>query len=111
MMFSKKEDDTPICPLMKSACIKAKCMWWTHIMGKHPQSGQDIDMFDCSMRWIPVLLIETSKEMRQAAAATESLRNQNVGVAQQLVAALNQVAGTKPQQSLGVENENLDHPR
>ena len=99
-MFGNKNDDKPICPLLKSACIEGKCMWWTHIMGKHPQTGVDIDLHDCSMKWLPVLLLENAKETRQTAGAVESLRNENVTTGQQLTGALLQVANANSQQLL-----------
>jgi hypothetical protein len=75
-MFNKPK--TNICPMLKSECIEASCMWWTTIMGKHPQTGADINMPDCSVRWIPVLLIENSKVERETGAAVESFRNEMV---------------------------------
>lgn len=63
------------CPLIQGACKQFECMWWTHLRGRHPQTGEDVDEYDCSMRWLPVLLIENAKEVRQGAAATESFRN------------------------------------
>lgn len=86
-MFSKK-DTGPICPLLKSECIAAKCMWWTHIQGKHPQNGSDLNMHDCSIKWLPVLLIENSKETRQAAAAVETMRNESVTASQHVAGAI-----------------------
>lgn len=64
------------CPLLKSACIEAKCKWWVHIRGKHPQSNAELDMPDCSIKWLPVLLIENAQQVRQTAAAVESTRNE-----------------------------------
>lgn len=69
-------------------------------MGKHPQSGADMDMHDCSIKWLPVLLLENAKETRQAAGAVESLRNENVTTGQQLTGALMQVAANNNQQLL-----------
>lgn len=86
MMFSS--NTKPICPLMKKPCIENGCMWYTRMTGKHPQSGQDMDMYDCSIKWLPVLLIENSKETRQLAAATESARNEDVIKGTQLVNAI-----------------------
>ena len=53
-------------------------MFWTHVRGTHPQTGQELDEYDCAIRWLPVLLIENAKETRQGAAAVESFRNQVV---------------------------------
>ena len=45
------------------------------IQGKHPNSGQDVDEWGCSMAWMPILLIENSQMQRQTGAAVESFRN------------------------------------
>lgn len=97
-MFGSSKDKTPICPLLKGECVQAQCMFWTHIRGMHPQTGAEMDMPDCAIKWLPVLLIESSKETRQAAAAVESLRNENVTTGQQITGALMQVAATNSQQ-------------
>lgn len=72
-MFAPKDNT---CPMLKAPCIEAKCKWWIHIRGKHPQSHAEIDMPDCSIKWLPILLIENAQEVRQAAAAIESTRNE-----------------------------------
>lgn len=79
-MFGKKTDpnEKNVCPLVGSACIEHRCKWYVHIRGKHPQSDADMDFHDCAVRWIPILLIENSKEMRHAGSAIESFRNEVV---------------------------------
>ncbi len=71
--------DTYKCPHtgFEKQCIdlRARCPKWVHLTGTHPQTGQPIDVFDCADQWQSVLTIEAAKETRQAAAATESLRN------------------------------------
>lgn len=93
-MFGRKDAIT--CPLMRGPCIEARCAWWTQVRGKHPQTGVDIDMHDCAVKWLPVLLIETSKETRQAAAAVESLRNESVSASQQVAGAILHLAQPHP---------------
>lgn len=66
------------CPLLKKDCIEHRCKWFTHIRGKHPQSGAELDMHDCAVRWLPVLLIESTQMSRQVGAAVESSRNEQV---------------------------------
>lgn len=99
-MFGNSKDKAPMCPLIKADCMQDKCMFWVHLRGQHPQTGADMDMPDCSIKWLPVLLIENSKETRQAAAAVESLRNENVTTGQQITGALMQVASANSQQLL-----------
>lgn len=75
-MFGKKEQETDLCMFDKKPCVKERCKGWVHIRGQDPQSKAELDYFDCTMRWLPVLLMENSKETRQAAAAAESARNE-----------------------------------
>lgn len=72
------------CPLVQGDCRQFDCLWWIQLRGTHPQTGQDLDEYDCAVRWLPVLLIENAKEVRQGAAATESMRNQLVSGLRQL---------------------------
>jgi hypothetical protein len=48
------------------------------VSGQHPQTGAIIDTWDCAIAWIPVLLIENSKQQHQTSAAVESFRNEVV---------------------------------
>ena len=66
------------CPLLKDECRKLDCGWFIQLRGKHPQTGADVDEWGCAVAWLPVLLIENAKEVRQGAAATESFRNEMV---------------------------------
>jgi hypothetical protein len=73
-MFSKPK--TNVCPFLKDECIGASCAMWTTVMGKNPQTGQDVNMPDCAIKWLPTLLIESSKVGRETGAAVESFRNE-----------------------------------
>lgn len=66
------------CPLIKKDCIQLQCSWYTQVRGTEPQSGKEVDEWACAIAWMPMLLINTAQEVRQGAAATESLRNQMV---------------------------------
>lgn len=66
------------CPLIKKDCIQLKCSWFTHVRGIDPNTGKDVDHYDCAMTWLPMLLVENSKEQRQTGAAVESFRNEMV---------------------------------
>jgi hypothetical protein len=65
----------PVCPFLKKACIGHDCAMWTNIVGTNPQTGQEVNQFDCSIKWFPVLLLENAKQTRGAQAAIESMRN------------------------------------
>ena len=70
------------CPLIKKDCIGLQCSWFTQVRGTNPQSGTEVDEWACAISWLPMLLINTSQEVRQSAAATESLRNELVSAAE-----------------------------
>jgi hypothetical protein len=75
------------CPLLDKECIQFKCAFWTQLRGTHPQTGAEVDEYGCAIAWLPLLLIENAKEVRQGAAATESFRNEAVKAVGSLVAA------------------------
>ena len=73
------------CPLIQGACKQFDCLFWIQLRGTHPQTGAEVDEYDCSVRWLPVLLIENAKEVRQGAAAIESFRNVVAGPRKQVL--------------------------
>jgi hypothetical protein len=48
------------------------------MLGMNPQTGQSVDQFDCSIKWLPLLLAENARSTRGAQAAVESMRNEVV---------------------------------
>jgi hypothetical protein len=78
-----------VCPLHRKDMSKVchKCPLWTQLRGTHPQNGSEVDEWACSLSWLPMLLIENAKEVRQGAAATESFRNEMVQGTQLLLDA------------------------
>lgn len=66
------------CPLIKKDCVGLKCSWFTQVRGTNPNTGQEIDEWNCAITWLPVLLIENSQQQRQTGAAVESFRNEMV---------------------------------
>ena len=68
------------CPL-GSECERAvdgvleRCRWYTKVTGKHPQSHEEVDRWDCAIAWLPLLTIEMSRTNRGQTQALESLRN------------------------------------
>lgn len=77
-----------ICPLIKKTCLESGCSFWTHVQGTHPQTGARIDQFDCSIKWLPMLLVENARSTRGAQAAVESMRNEVVQRQDQLNTAV-----------------------
>lgn len=67
-----------ICPLMRKPCIQSECKFWTHLLGKDPQTGAPVDRFDCAVAYLPILLVEASRNIVGVQAAAESMRNEVV---------------------------------
>lgn len=66
------------CPLIKEDCVGLKCSWFTQVRGINPNTGAEIDEWNCAVTWLPVMLIENSQQQRQTGAAVESFRNEMV---------------------------------
>ena len=66
------------CPLIQKKCKEHGCKFFIQVMGKNPQTGQDISEWNCAVTWLPMLLIEGSQQTRQAGSAIESFRNEMV---------------------------------
>ncbi len=102
-MFSKASDK-PFCPLLKGDCVEARCLWWVHLRGKNPQTGAEIDTPGCAIGWLPILLIENAQEVRQAAAAVESSRNENVDGLRRLTDVIKEARRLATTRTLDVHN-------
>tara|TARA_R100000655_G_scaffold102108_1_gene147743 strand:- start:1247 stop:1492 length:246 start_codon:yes stop_codon:yes gene_type:complete len=70
------------CPLIQRKCKKHKCKFFIQIVGKNPNTGENINQFDCAVSWLPILLIEGSQQTRQTGSAIESFRNEMVKISQ-----------------------------
>lgn len=71
-------DPGPICPLHKKDVSKVchKCPWWYQVFGKHPQTGDKMDGYACAIAVLPALMLENSRQSRDAGAAVENMRNE-----------------------------------
>jgi hypothetical protein len=49
------------------------CPWWVEIEGRNPQSQERVDRWDCTIAFLPSLLIENSAQQRSTAAAVETV--------------------------------------
>ena len=78
------------CPLNGEICVsgvrkdfkedqetgqKISCRFWTHLAGKDPQSEKQIDQWDCSISWLPVLMIENAQMTKQVATGVDKTTN------------------------------------
>ena len=64
------------CPLINKDCIEHQCKFFVHVTERHPQTGQERDIFDCTFSWLPVLLLENANRVRQTTASTDKVANQ-----------------------------------
>ena len=71
------------CPL-GSKCEEIKdnklhrCAWSIELDGASPTTGESVKERACAMTWMPILLIENSKQQRSTSVAVESFRNEMV---------------------------------
>jgi len=89
------------CPLDGfKPCRELECAWFMKVVGKHPQTGADVEEWGCAMAWMPILMIENSQQQRQTGAAVESFRNEmvraNEGSQQLVLATLRRSLEVKP---------------
>lgn len=66
-----------VCPFHKKPMEQVchKCPLWTQLRGMNPNTGQEVDRWDCALAHMPMLLVENSQQSRQTGAAVESFRN------------------------------------
>ena len=100
------------CPLIKKKCVEHDCKFYIQVMGKHPQTGQDVNNFDCAISWLPVLLIEGSQQTRHTGAAIESFRNEMVNIQSDFAeVAIDQESRRKLKEGLYPPNHRSDRQR
>lgn len=69
------KEKLPLCPLLKKPCIQHECAWFCHVTGQNPQTGSQIDMWDCAIKWTPVVMMDAAKNAKGVQAAVETMRN------------------------------------
>ena len=79
------------CPILDHKCIEFKCKWWRLLRGTNPQSGEEIDEYDCAIPMLLVMACENAKETRQTAASIDSFRNVMVKQGELVLALTSQV--------------------
>ncbi|WP_206105620.1 hypothetical protein [Sapientia aquatica] len=65
------------CEQIKDAVMQ-RCAWFIELAGTNPNTGEQVNERGCAMSWIPILLIENSKQQHHTSAAVESFRNEMV---------------------------------
>jgi hypothetical protein len=72
--------------------VEAKCKFWTHLLGKNPQSEAVVDRFGCAIEFLPILLVENAQMIRQTAASTDKVATQVQKSRAEFIGALTQDA-------------------
>lgn len=87
-MFGLGQDkDKADCPLWKEPCHQHRCRWFANVRGKLPQSEEVVDRWDCTLAWLPYLLVENSQRQHQTGGDIVNLRNEIVGPLAQVAQA------------------------
>jgi hypothetical protein len=84
------------CEEIKDGAIH-RCMWFTKMAGSDPATGKEIETSNCAMSWLPLLLVENSREQLKTGAAVESFRNEMVKAQETSQQILIAAALSKPQ--------------
>jgi hypothetical protein len=115
-------DKKILCPMLGEQCIEdgamrpgadgkselVACRFWVSVQGKNPQTGEIVNGHDCAFAWMPVLMIENSKEQRSTAAELNAMRNENSTNMTRLGSAL--LLGTNPELLRSIQQQNgTDH--
>jgi len=90
MVKIPRADEGSICPLHQKDTSEVchKCPWWCRVVGKNPQSNEQIDDWRCAVALLPMLLVENAQVTRGTTAAMETFRNGMIsGVIQAVDAA------------------------
>jgi hypothetical protein len=82
-----------------------RCVWFQTFAGTNPSTGEQVDEKGCAMAWLPVLMIENSKQQRSTSAAVESFRNEMVKAQEASQQVLLAAALSKPQALKYVEEQ------
>ena len=63
------------CPFVGKKCVEHKCVFYKNIIGTDPQTGVEINQWDCAISMMPTLAVEISQKVNQASASVDSLKN------------------------------------
>lgn len=101
-----------ICPLIGKECLEHGCEFYTHLIGKDPQSGAQTDKWGCAVTFLPILLIENAQMTRHVMAGTDKVANEVAKHHATFIGALNVEAQKRlldADPRMEVENKNGGH--
>jgi|14_taG_2_1085336.scaffolds.fasta_scaffold165165_1 hypothetical protein len=64
------------CPFVGKKCVEHKCVFYKNIIGTDPQTGVEMNQWDCAIAMMPTLAIEVAHKANQTAAAVDTLRTE-----------------------------------
>jgi hypothetical protein len=84
--------DDLYCPYWRKKMSRVchTCVKWMKLSGKHPQTGEVLDRYDCSDNVTALLQIEALQVGRGNQAAVESFRNEMVAQNERMIQAQRQ---------------------
>jgi hypothetical protein len=82
-----------------------RCMWYQTFAGTNPSTGETVDEKGCAMAWLPILMIENSKQQLSTSSAVESFRNEMVKAQESSQQILLATALSKPQTLKYIEEQ------
>lgn len=89
------------CPLIKKDCVGLQCNWFMRVQGTNPNTGAEVDEWACSIAWIPLLLIENSRQQMNTTQVFHGFRNDLVAATTSSLDLLAQAIDNKPLQITG----------
>ena len=102
-----KLETKPNCPLNGfEPCKQLDCAWFLKIAGTHPNTGEQIDEWGCSMAWLPIMLIENGKQQHSTASAVESFRNEMVKANEMSTQLMIMASGIQTPKMIEVQDAN-----
>lgn len=60
-------------PEKKQGCIEHGCEFFVNLVGTNPNTNEEQNEWGCSIRWLPLLLVENASKIRQVAASTDKV--------------------------------------
>ncbi|MGE0373176.1 MAG: hypothetical protein AB7Q01_15010 [Gammaproteobacteria bacterium] len=69
--------DGKLCHYNRQPCMRMECARWRNIKGMDPQTGQQLDRWDCGDNLQEFLILEQNKLLREFNAELATLRAEN----------------------------------
>ena len=85
-MFSFLRRKKNYCPLVGTSCLEHDCKFYGNMKGTHPQTGQELDNWNCTIVWLQITGLNIGRQINDLSVDFEELRNwlaQHVNATQQ----------------------------